>query len=255
MKQPSQDRECTAERWAGFTLVELLAVIGIMAAMLAIAVPAFTSLTQGSGLRAAAVQLRSDLSLARQYAINKSFYVYVVFPTVETRPARRSGDKTPVSEAVGVPYCTYAAFFMENEQGGDHGTVNFLTEWKRLPEGVFFDSRLKKKTNLLTYDKINYVQYPIDMWINGAFSIWDHGKPQPTLVFSPRGSVVYVDIHPRFVHDFGALLREDGAYLYLTQGVSIKPSEPPNYTAGEGFYLQLNPLTGRSRMDTYAGVK
>ncbi|MDZ4199645.1 MAG: prepilin-type N-terminal cleavage/methylation domain-containing protein, partial [Kiritimatiellia bacterium] len=64
----------------GFTLIEMLMVIGIFGILLGIAVPVFKDIGQGSKLDAASRELRGVLLLARQHAITKRETVYVVFP-------------------------------------------------------------------------------------------------------------------------------------------------------------------------------
>lgn len=54
---------------AGFTLVELLAVLIIMAIMMSMAVVAFFQITHAAGMRASVMNLQSALNLARQNAI------------------------------------------------------------------------------------------------------------------------------------------------------------------------------------------
>ena len=54
-----------------FTLIELLMVMAIMAVMLTITVAAFNSMGSGTGLRGAQLQIRSQLTLARQNAISR----------------------------------------------------------------------------------------------------------------------------------------------------------------------------------------
>lgn len=62
-----------------FTLLELLAVMGIMMIMAAIAVSSYFGMTRGSAMRSAVSHLRSTLLLARQSAIMQGRKTYVIF--------------------------------------------------------------------------------------------------------------------------------------------------------------------------------
>ncbi len=69
-----------------FTLVEILMVLGLMAILLFIALPAFEKLAKGSGVELAARNLTSKLGQARGYAITSREYVAVLMPTNTTLP-------------------------------------------------------------------------------------------------------------------------------------------------------------------------
>lgn len=69
-----------------FTLVEILVVLGLMAILLFIALPAFEKLAKGSGVELAARNLTSKLGMARGYAITTRQYVAVLMPTATTSP-------------------------------------------------------------------------------------------------------------------------------------------------------------------------
>lgn len=58
-------------RRAGVTLLELLLVIAVMAIVLTISMPAFTSMGRGAGMRGTVAEVKSTISLARQWAITK----------------------------------------------------------------------------------------------------------------------------------------------------------------------------------------
>lgn len=66
-------------RKRAFTLLELLAVMGIMMIMAAIAVSSYFGMTRGSAMRGAVSHLRSTLLLARQSAIMNGRKTYVIF--------------------------------------------------------------------------------------------------------------------------------------------------------------------------------
>jgi type II secretory pathway pseudopilin PulG len=66
---------------SNFTLVEVLAVMGLMAILLFMALPAFEKIAKGNGVEIAARTLSGKLGAARGYAINNRQYVAVLMPT------------------------------------------------------------------------------------------------------------------------------------------------------------------------------
>lgn len=63
-----------------FTLVEILAVMGLMIILLFIALPAFEKIAKGGGVEIAARNIAGRLGLARGYAINNRQYVALLMP-------------------------------------------------------------------------------------------------------------------------------------------------------------------------------
>jgi prepilin-type N-terminal cleavage/methylation domain-containing protein len=107
---------------AGFTLVELLAVILIMGMLMLIAIPSFQSANRGGRTRTATLQLNSAVSLARQTAITTRQNVHIIFP---------DSGLTYDESTVDLAYRSYAIY------GARDG---YMGEWRRLPEGVVFDN-------------------------------------------------------------------------------------------------------------------
>lgn len=66
-----------------FTLVELLVVMVVIVTLMAVAVPAFIGIGRGAGMRTAVNNVRSTLSLARQWAITHRENVYFRLRTNE----------------------------------------------------------------------------------------------------------------------------------------------------------------------------
>jgi type IV fimbrial biogenesis protein FimT len=65
----------------GFSLVEALLVVLIVAVLAGLAVPGFADMAARQRLRGAADNLRGDLQFARSEAIKRRAYVFVVFST------------------------------------------------------------------------------------------------------------------------------------------------------------------------------
>jgi type II secretory pathway pseudopilin PulG len=79
---------------AAFTLIELLVVIGMMTAMMTLAIPAFNAIGNGNESTKAAYDIAGTLEQARAYAMAHNTYVWVGF--VEENAAKAS-PSTPVS--------------------------------------------------------------------------------------------------------------------------------------------------------------
>jgi len=112
---------------AGFTLVELLAVVAIMAILMVIALPAF-HLFAKKDIDTAAAELRATLRLARQYAVTRRQEVFVVFPTAD--------DPAPSEEDVDKLLRSYAVLALTNDSPEQY---EYVTEWHYLPQGIYFD--------------------------------------------------------------------------------------------------------------------
>ena len=109
---------------AGFTLLELLMVLGIIAVALAALVPAVTSLSKSNGRRAARDSLVGAIEQARAEAIKSGQATYIVFPTFT------SGTQSTLDR---YNYRSYAIF---EDNAASPGNVKQLTDWKPFPTGV-----------------------------------------------------------------------------------------------------------------------
>jgi len=81
---------------AGFTLLELLVVIGVMSLLMALAVPAFNSIGNGANLTKSAYDLEGILNEARTYALANDTYVWV--GVLEENGSQPSKDGTRYSD-------------------------------------------------------------------------------------------------------------------------------------------------------------
>src|SRR6516165_2377868 len=67
------------ERAAGFTLLELLIVVGIIGLLLVLMAPAFTTIKGGTDVTSAAYTIKGVLDTARTYAQANNTYTWVGF--------------------------------------------------------------------------------------------------------------------------------------------------------------------------------
>lgn len=188
----------TTDRRA-FTLIELLVVIGIMAVLIAVAVPNLSGLTKGAGLNTAINELRATLSLARQWAITHNEMTYVVFPSVN------------VPEASGAPmgYNTFAdeykdrvrhalrAYSVYTESDG------YIRDWNTLPEGLFFEPT-GGDANIFENEEVSgKIQYPVYTGPSGS-----------------ERDIIAIGFTPQGTGSFGTFSR-----IYLTEGNMIVDPE------------------------------
>ncbi len=106
-----------------FTLIEMLTVIVIVGIILAVGIPALTSLMKSGGMNSATRQVANALTLARQYAITKRTNVRVVFPYSGT-----TGGGTNLAP----PYQSYTVVALNGT------TPNYISKWEHLPLGTVF---------------------------------------------------------------------------------------------------------------------
>ena len=110
-------------RQHGFTLVELISVLVILAILLSIALPALTNLSKANAMNAAAREVSNTLSLARQYAITHRTTTRVVFPCSLT-----------TLNSMAPPYTSYAVA----AYGASANAWTYVTKWEQLPTGSVF---------------------------------------------------------------------------------------------------------------------
>src|SRR6266480_2875323 len=144
--QSSRHREIATgrpRRVAAFTIIELLVVIGIIALLTTIGLPALKGFGKGTGMAGAQRQMLQDLGLARLSAINGRTTVYVVFvPTnifdcIARVPSTDTRTRQQLTNLISGQYAGYALLATRtvgDQPGRWH--PRYLSEWKRLPQGI-----------------------------------------------------------------------------------------------------------------------
>lgn len=210
-------------RGRGFTLVELLMVIGVMALMMALILPAFRGFGRSASMNSAVSQVRTSLSLSRQWAINQNVNVQMQFAVSNT--------------VAGLPneawraYRSFAIFVQTNTSGPVQGY--YLKEWTTLPPGVVFtpDTSFFPQTsghgdNLILNGRIVTTRFPLATSANLV--------PVRAVEFRPTGSV-----------------RGSNNEIYMAEGVVETNGVLVLRTGGMRFGVEVQDLTGQVRVRDY----
>ena len=126
---------------AAFTLVELLAVIGIMGLLAAVGVPALKGLTGSGGRKQALSQLMGAFEIARNTAISTGTNAAVIFP-----------DSTFAS---GEAYKYRSMAVVAWNPTNTNLPTTMVGSWIVLPQGVAFFPNSLKSANLPTVKNIS----------------------------------------------------------------------------------------------------
>jgi prepilin-type N-terminal cleavage/methylation domain-containing protein len=174
---------------AAFTLIELLIVIGIVALLMALIAPAFTTIKSGNDVTAAAYTIKGVLDTARTYAKANNTYAWVGFAgsigdnvtgevqlvIVASKDGTDLGTSTNITEILDItPYVAPVGKIMkiDNIHIGDTGTPT--------RDGTEFESRASVR-DPYRVSSSGDTDYPFTMQ-GVIFRRW--------IRFSPRGEAV-----------------------------------------------------------------
>jgi prepilin-type N-terminal cleavage/methylation domain len=217
-------------RSRGFTLLELIIAMSIIAIALAALVPAVTSLSKSGGRRAARDTLLGGIEQARAEAIKSGQATYIVFPTFT------SGTQSTLDR---YNYRSYA-IFKDEPIPGNPGNVKQLTDWKSFPTGVAL--RKAYTINGVNYG-LDYLQDPAALTPAVTFNFPPDASAAPfrCIKFNSNGELqapVFTPTRPVY---FGVF---EG---FVNNGIEVATG--PKDGSGNPYateYLMVSQFTGRA---------
>jgi type II secretory pathway pseudopilin PulG len=220
------------QRVAGFTLVEILVVVGLMLLMMTMLIPAAGGLIKASSRRGAVAEVFNAFERARAAAVESGSNVYVGF----------AGADFAVSEM------RYRAFIVFRERSpedlppsGTAGASRFvlLTKWQKLPTGVSLKSESRSGDRASFRSIVNPVWARVEIAPSDGFPRVESGD-LPVIVFDSLGAVA----EPVNAESLRVFIYEgffDGQRDVLTQSSS-----------GLFDLITVSRFTGRARLEVSA---
>jgi prepilin-type N-terminal cleavage/methylation domain-containing protein len=263
-----------AFREGGFTLLELLVVIGIIALLMALVVPAFTNIKSGGDVINAVYGIQGLLENARTYAKANHTYVFVGFAEVDSSV---DSSVTPQVTTGSTPYGRVAVAVVASKDGTRQCQYTTSTQGSDWTANYSNGSHLVALGKLERYENLHFlVDFP--PWTPTAHPNSNMARFQPTGTTYTLGNAASSSVTP-FTWPLGSPLSSGYQYQFNKvinfdpQGIAriatstnadeiaqvmeidcqqthgtLVPPVPTNQDVGNHTAIQIAPRTGAIRI-------
>jgi prepilin-type N-terminal cleavage/methylation domain-containing protein len=214
----------TVQRRDAFTLLELLIVIGIIAILLVLIVPAFRTIKSGTDVAGAIYGVKGVLEIARVYAKTNHTYVFVGFAEVDSSVDPAVSPQVTTGPA---PYGRVALAVVASKDGMRHfqfTTSNQGSDWQSnyadptKPE--YRGAHLVAVGKLERYENLHFlVDFP--SWTPTAHPNSNMARYQPSSATYTLGNAASATATP-FTWPLGSPLNSDYQYRF-DKGIYFNP--------------------------------